>query len=422
MSRGATQAADRDLDSQVAALLGVQQWALQNRYPIYAALRDRSPAHRHGNIVLVSRYADVLAGYKDLRLLSTHENSLREAFIARLGPEETGWFREIVGYEARQMVRMDGEEHRVNREIGHRAFTPRLVTGMQDAVASLVDELLSGVGEGDEIDFVDAFAYRLPMLTVFEMLTIPKSQHAFVRDWSVVTARWRSDQTNVALLRQARESTEELAAWIREVMLRYRNPEGQTTLTGNLVEAMDSGAISEFDVVSMIMMLLFAGHETTMNLLCNGLLSFLRHREQWRLVVADPSLLPAAIEECVRYDGPTHWSHRTAGVDLTIAEVAVAAGSQVLLMSASANRDPRQVPDSDRFDIRREPVRHVGFGFGEHFCIGAVLARMEVRLAFEALATRFPGIQLVKEPDRYRESANLHGPEQMLIRLSSKSS
>lgn len=409
----------QDADAQLAALLGLQHWALQNPYPIYRRLREESPVHHQHPIVFVSKYDDVLAGLKDhLRLANAQDGARREHILASLESADRDRYLEIDGYVRRQMPRLDAPEHAPNREIAHRALTPRWIAAMKETVQNLIDELLEPLSPGYVVDFVEMFAYQLPMLVIFEMIGVPRHHRALVRSWGEDIMRHRANPTDPNLLRRSHQSHQAFAALVREILAAHRRRDNPTHLLSGLLAAQTEGRADAEDLVSMLMLLLFAGHETTTNLLGSGLLALIRNPEQWAQLQMEPSRIPSAVEEMLRFDAPIQHVPRTAVVDFELRGVEIRRGQTIFLSVAAANRDPDRFSDPDRFDVGRETNRHLTFGFGIHFCIGAALARLEAQLAFSALTSRYAAVELADHDLIYQPSLTLRGLSRLPIRFS----
>lgn len=405
-----------DADAQLAALLALEHWALQNPYPIYRLLREESPVHHQNPIVFVSKYDDVLAGLKDHhRLANAQDGARRGHILGSLEPADRDRYLEIDGYVRRQMPRLDAPEHAPNREIAHRALTPRWIADMRETVQKLIDELLEPLSPGCLVDFVEAFAYQLPMLVIFEMIGVPRHHRTLVRSWGEDIMRHRAKPTDPELLRKSYQSHREFAALVREILAAQQQRQSSTHLLSGLLSAQAEGRADREDLVSMLMLLLFAGHETTTNLLSSGLLALIRNPEQWAHLQIEPSIIPSAVEEMLRFDAPIQHVPRTAVADFHLRGVEIRQGQTIFLSVAAANRDPDRFSDPDRFDARRAPNRHLTFGFGVHFCIGAALARLEAQLAFSTLTSRYVGIELANDDLVYQPSLTLRGLSRLPI-------
>jgi cytochrome P450 PksS len=380
-----------------------------NPYPFYAQLRAAAPLYplvladnRAG--WLATRYDDVVALLKDERFVN-EGRKVRTAEQAARQP----WVPKAFKPLQRNLLSLDAPDHTRLRALVHKAFTPRLIEDMQVRIQSLCDELIDAALVQGRMDLIRDYALPLPTIIIAQMLGVPeRDRHRFHR-WSnaLVSSNssvWGTLKTLpgvVAFLRYIR----------RQVRVRQAAP-GED-LTSALVTAREAGDhLSEDELLSMIFLLLVAGHETTVNLIGNGVLALLEHPDQMGRLREEPELIKPAVEEFLRYDPPVHLaSERYAREDVTIHGVRIGRGDFVHPMLASANRDERQFDRPDELDITREPNRHVTFGLGVHYCLGAPLARMEGQIAINTLMRRMPDLRLAVRRDelRWRPGMGLHG-------------
>jgi len=366
-----------------------------NPYPFYARLRAESPVLRvmlrnRQSAWLVSRYDDVATVLKDERFVKDKRAALSAEQAAR-----QPWVPRIFRPLEKNMLDLDPPDHTRLRALVHRAFTPRLVEEMRGRIQALTDDLLtSALGRGG-MDLIRDYALPMPTTIIAEMLGVSGSdRHRFHR-WSrsIVAASpsgWgmmKAIPSAIAFLRFIR----------RLVAARRSDP--RDDLVSSLIQVEEEGErLSEDELVSMIFLLLVAGHETTVNLIGNGMLALLDNPTQAGRLRADPTLIKSAVEELLRYESPIEMAtERYAREDVAIAGVVIPRGELVYTALASANRDERQFPEPDRLDLGREPNRHVSFGLGPHYCLGAPLARLEGRIAIGALVSRMPDLRLAVE-------------------------
>ncbi|MFD1931865.1 cytochrome P450 [Nonomuraea mangrovi] len=352
-------------------------------YAVYAGLRAKGPVHPidfppGATSFVVVDYEYARPALNDPRLSKNLAN----------GPE---WFRDAISQQnpvlADNMLMADPPDHTRLRRLVQKAFTPRRIEELRPRVQQITDELIDAFS-GDRIELIDAFAFPLPIIVICELLGIPDADRADFR-------RWSGALVNPAV-------TEELAAQRDEAGTALRAyftgliAERRATPTDDLVGALvTSTELSEQELLSTLALLLIAGHETTVNLIGNGMLALLRNRDQLDLLRAEPELLPNAVEEFLRYDAPVErGTFRTALEDLEIAGTHIPKGSFVHVSIGAAGRDPRAFERADTLDIERSDNRHVAFGHGIHFCLGAPLARMEGQIAFGSLLGRLPNIAL----------------------------
>jgi cytochrome P450 len=378
-------------------------------YPFYRRLREVEPVHQTPmGFWVLTRYEDCVAVLRDPRF---GREEFQQMLTAVYGGEDADRL-------PRSMLFRDPPDHTRLRALVSKAFTPRVIEQMRDHIQEIVDRLLDRVADQRQMDLIEDLAYPLPVTVICEMLGVPVGDHASIRGWSADIARsldaigLPSDRTIVDRGRVARR---ELADYFR-ALLPARRARPQADLLSGLLAAEEQGdKLSEPEVISMCLLLFIAGHETTVNLIGNGTLALLRHPDQMARLQADPSLIPNAIEELLRYDSPVQRTARMTTTDVEIAGHRIGKSSMVVAALGAANRDPAQFPDPDRLDITRRDVRHISFGFGIHFCLGAPLARVEGQLALGTLLRRAPGLALAEPSPEWRESSVLRGLKRLRL-------
>jgi cytochrome P450 len=376
---------------------------LANHYPLYAMLRAASPLFRPPipgyegpGAVVLTRYADVEAVLRDPRFTVDRMRAhVLQAFADRF-PRQL-----LQGPDAfRSMLMMDPPDHTAPR------------------IEALVDELLAPHRAGGELDVMRDFAEPLPAIVIAELLGVPAQDHRQFKQWS---SELLAEGPARAFEPGAQERTAALFARLREYMrgiVAARRREPAEDLISGLIEAQaERDALSEVELVSTALLLLIAGHETTTNLIGNGLLALLQNPEQLARLRREPELLENAIEELLRYDSPVQATIRIATEDVPIDGGVIPKDAVALTLLGAANRDPAVFPEPDRLDLARENVRHLSFGLGTHFCLGAGLARLEARLAFEGLLARFPRLSLATDAPVYRPNPFLRGLRSLPVRL-----
>jgi cytochrome P450 len=371
-----------------------------NPYPHYARLRDEAPVCRvtlptKERAWLVTRYDDVTAALKDERFAKDPSNALTPDELAR-----RPWFRKVFRSLNCNMLDLDPPDHPRLRALVQKAFTPRLIEPMRGRIQRLTDDLLDRVEGRGRMDLIRDYALPVPTTIIAEMLGVPASDHHRFHRWSDALVTGASSTWG---LLKALPNARALIRYIRKV-IKARRDDPRDDLTSALVQAEDGGvSMSEDELVAMVLLLLVAGHETTVNLIGNGTLALLEHPDQLARLRDDPSLIKTAVEELLRYDSPVGMAtERYAREDVTMAGVTIPRGGMVFAVLASANRDGRQFPDPDSLDVAREPNRHLSFGLGAHFCLGAPLARLEGQIAIGTLLRRAPGLRLASARDRLR--------------------
>jgi cytochrome P450 len=276
------------------------------------------------------------------------------------------------------------------------------------------------VADQERVDVIEALAYPLPVTVISELLGVPAGDTEQIKEWSRDVAR-ALDAIALPIapevIERGSQATEAIAGYFRALADERRQRPGPDLLSG-LVQAEEAGdRLNERELLATCLLLYVAGHETTVNLVGNGLLAILRHPEERRRLEADPTLLPAAVEELLRYDGPVQRTGRMAAVDAEIAGVPIPAGALVLGLVGAANRDPAHFAEPDRLDLERDEPGHLAFGAGIHYCLGASLARLEAQVAIGAILRRFPALTLAVERPIWRPSSTLRGLESLPVAL-----
>jgi cytochrome P450 len=352
---------------------------------------------------------------------STMTSGTRAETIMRgLSDEQQTAHLEVSAFESLYLSRSDGSQHRRLRNIAHHAFTPRRIAEMKRTVQRYTDAMISESTSGDVVDLMPTLAYQLPLMVIVDMLGVPESDRESIHVWSNLLGRNRGGDDPAALL-EAHRAMAEFRHYVEDVVLPERRRRPGTDLVSALMEAHDGERLADQELTAMFVILLFAGHETTTNLIGNGLVELMRHRDQWDRLCADPSLVDSAVEELLRWVTPVQWLGRVATQPFKLEEVEIEAGQTVFPVLAAANRDREAFAEPDRFDIARPDAKnHLALGFGPHFCIGNALARLEGAVAFATLARRFPEVELAEDDLRWRGNAMLRGLEALPVTLGAE--
>lgn len=387
---------------------------IQNPYPVYTYLRENEPVHWNQmfNCFMLTRYDDVNQVFSDYRRFSSDIWSNAPEFLGYVGEDETSqYLRQIIPFLAYNLQGMDPPGHTRQRTLMMKTFTPRMIEAFRPTVQKLVDELIDQRLADGSMDIVADLAYPLPSNVILDLLGIPRSGRPYIKASAeainefVATILFTGPQVWPRLAGVFAEVTTYLKSLIAE---RRKNP-GQDLLT-RMVQAEENGdMLSEDEIVIATNFLLFAGHETTANLIAVGLYYLLQNPEQMAQMRADSSKIPVAVEELLRYVSPVHTLARRTMQEVTIRGVAIPENSSIYLLIGAANRDPEKFPDPEKLDIKRPPVRSLGFGYGIHFCIGAALARLESQVAFETIIKRLPELKMSIETPEFRPNYSLRG-------------
>jgi cytochrome P450 len=337
-------------------------------YAAYAELREADPVSRQEgfNSWTVSRYDDVAYVLKNPGLFSSSAIGLQ-----------------ITGKPTRSIINTDPPEHTLMRNLVNRAFTPKMVADMEPRIREITRGLLDRVVPSGEMDLVEDLAIPLPVTVIAELLGVDPGRREEFKRWSDAMISQSSDPSSGAGL-----NFDEFAGYFEQVIAERRR-EPRNDLISAVVAAEEGDLkLTGDEVLAFVGLLLIAGNETTTNLISNAMLALFDHPDQLAAVHADPALIPNMIEEALRYDSPVQFLLRTATQDVEVGGARIPKGAGVIPMYASANRDERKFPAADRFDITRNASGHLAFGLGVHFCLGAPLARLEARVAFEELFAR----------------------------------
>jgi cytochrome P450 PksS len=386
-----------------------------NPYPVYARLRIEAPVYRAKvalwlpAIWIVTRYDDVVSILKDPRFSKDY---------IRAYP----WLPPSMRTMFRHLLSIDPPDHTRLRSLVQKAFTPRLIEGLRERIQGICDDLLDRGGDGETIEVIEAYALPVPLTIISDLLGVPLEDRRRFGPWTKKVAAAGASASIVDFLR-APPALARLSRYIRGlVTLRRASP--QDDLLTALVRAEESGdRLTEDEIVSMVVLLLLAGHETTVHLIASGALTLMQYPEQRMRMQETPELRASAIDEILRYASPVEFATpRITLEDVTIGSVTIPRGGVVGVSLGSANHDESQFPDPEIFDISREPNRHVAFGMGSHFCLGAALARLEGEIALTTLFRRFPGLHLAVPPDslRWRKSLALRGLEELPVKIGSQ--
>ncbi len=371
---------------------------MANPYPVLARLRENDPVHWAPALKswIVTRHADV----RDLLLGDSLSVNRLMGFYRSLPPREADLLRDIIRYLNLWIAFRDPPDHTRLRRIMRHAFTPVAVDALRPGIEGIVAGLLDRLaGRRGTVDLVRDFALLVPAFVIMDMLGIPRDRVDEVKTWSDDLATFIGGARNAAdKYERAARGCREMAGFFKG-MIAERRANPRPGFLMDLINARDEGdQLSDDELVATCILVLFAGHETTTNLIANAVLTLLRHPDELARLRADPGLTDGMIEEVLRYDGPTNALVRVVAKDHDLHGRQLREGDRVFVMVTAANRDPRAFDDPDRFDIGRNPNRHLTFGQGIHICLGARLAREEGRIAVPALLHRFPRLALAGEP------------------------
>lgn len=385
-----------------------------NPFPFYARLRAEAPVFpvtlkRYGRGWLITRYDDVLAVLKDERFAKDPQNAMTPEQFKK-APHMPAMFKAF----SRSMLSLDDPDHARLRALVHKAFTPRRIEQMREQVELVVNELLDKIEPEGHMDLIADYALPLPLIMIGRILGIPARDNQKFHRWTRTFLSAPSNPNPLVLIPSLMRFMRYLRKQIKE-----RQAHPQDDLITGLVQAREgSDLFSEDEMISMIFLLLSAGHETTVNLIGSGMLALLEHPEQMQKLRDEPDLGKTAIEELVRFVCPAETAtERYAREDIPIAGTTIPRGELVLAVVGSANRDPNYFENPEMIDITRANNRHLAFGQGIHYCLGAPLARLEAQVAIPILLQRLPRIHLTTQPEelRWRGGLILRGLEALPV-------
>jgi cytochrome P450 len=400
-----------DLDDRLASPAFIQ-----DPYPVYRDLRESAPVHwsdRWGVWVL-TRYDDTMGVLRDSK---TYSNVARFSTLLEQLPaevqEEVDVLRE---YHSTGLIQSDPPDHTRLRGLVRLAFTPRAVEAFRPRVQSIVDRLLDEAAAKDSFDLVRDFGYKLPVFVVGEMLGVPTIDLDQIFRWNTdMVGLQATGGASVDHARKAAAAISELEAFFGDVVDDHRR-HPKDDLIGSLIVAQDDGnQLTRAELVGTAITIMFAGHDTTKNLICNGSVLLLRDPASLDRFRNDPAITATAVEEMLRYESPIQRGWRRVAVDTELRGNQLREGDLVYYMFGAANRDPAVFPEAERFDVARAENRHVAFGYGIHFCIGAPLARLEGSIALSTMFRRFPDLRLAETSVAWQPSVHVRCPMRLLL-------
>lgn len=391
---------------------------IANPFPVFAELRRRDPVHWSdvlGGWVL-TRYRDVRQVLNDARFSADRITPFRD----HLQPDARAQVAALLKTLGLWAVFNDPPAHTRRRALLNKAFTSRAVMALRPLIERIVAHLISRVAPRGEMDLIADFAYPLPASVIAGMIGVPLEDLDRFKTWSDEIAAFVGSALATPDKRERGErGAREMSAYFRGIIADHRRRPKDDILSG-LLAAEEAGiGLSEDELVASCILLLFAGHETTTNLIGNGMLALLRHPEAVAALRRDPGLAAGAVEEMLRYDGPTQAMTRIAREDVRLGEASplIRTGERVFALLNAANRDPDVFANPERFDVARGDSRHLSFGFGIHFCLGAPLARLEGQIAVRALVERLPDLALGVDQPEWSDSLVLRGVKALPVRF-----
>jgi cytochrome P450 len=386
-----------------------------NPYPLYAELREHGVARQDDGSYLVGTYHEIAALLHDPRISSDRRN--------RTVPD--GILNQAPGIPV-AFIGLDDPEHERLRNIAMRSFGPphaaTLIDAMHGEIAAIAKELVDALQGHDRIDLVDEFAYPLPVTVICRLLGVPREDEPRFSAWSqaIISGVDPTPDSDPAERQRAAVAARiAMGMYLGDLADNRRGKPSNGMLSAFVNDPGPDGGFTRAELMATAVLLLIAGHETTVNLITNGMLTLLRHPEALKYLRREPALMPQAVEELLRYEPPVQLlPQRTALTDVEVAGVTVPKGAPLILVLASGSRDPKRFRDPDNFDPTRRDNQHFGFGSGVHICFGAPLARIEAQTALTELTRRLKNPRLVQDPPPYRRSPVLRGPRHLPLEIA----
>jgi cytochrome P450 len=378
---------------------------LANPYPLYHRLRAEAPVHWDPFL-----HAWVVTRYPDVRTVLHRFSANRTPSPEQLKDMGLESFTPVGRIMVKQMLFMDAPAHTRLRGLAAYAFTPGRVAYLRTYIQQVMDELLEKVRASGRMDVIADIAAPLPAIVTAKMLGVPTEDHVQLKDWSADFAQMLGNfQHNPDHIPLALKAVEGMTAYFQDAIKQTRRHPREGLIHSFLTAEVDGDRFTEEEIVANVIVTMVGGQETTTNLVGNGIVSLLRNPEQLEKLRANPSLVPSAVEELLRYESPSQQTARLAPHDLELGGKVIRKRQAVIAVMAAANRDPERFPDPDRLDLERQDNHHLAFGYAAHFCFGAPLARIEGQVTIDVLARSLPNLALEPGPLVWRENLGLRG-------------
>ena len=369
----------------------------ENPYPVYHQMRNEAPVYWSDawGCWMLTRYQDITWTLQDYQTFTslgrlTASMDLPEPLWEKVEP--------LVRHYSQGLINVDPPDHTRMRKLVHMAFTPRTIRKMQSYIQDIVERLIDEQIERGEMDVIWDFSYPLPITVIAEMMGIPLEDHAKFKAWSgEIVGFMATPKPTPQILLKSQDALLAMQQYFRDIYAKRRQQPEDDLITALVRAELEGDKLTEEEMVSSCVTILIGGHETTTYLIANGMYALLQHPDQLRRLRDNPDLADSATEEFLRYDGPFQRNRRIATRDVQLGDVTIEKDQLIMQLLGAANRDPAHFPDPDALDITRSPNKHLAFGYGPHFCLGAPLARLEAPTAFRVLLQRLKNIRLAHD-------------------------
>ncbi len=384
---------------------------LGNPYPLYARLRTEDPVHWDSFL-----HAWVVTGYNNVVRVLKDFSADRTPTPEELSSMDLSAMSPIAKIMVRQMLFMDPPDHTRLRALASAAFTPDRVRRLRSHIQDILDRLLDAVMPAGQMDVIADIAAPMPAIVTAELLGVPAADHPQLKSWSTDFAEMLGNfQHNPNRFSRVLRSLQEMCAYFQKAIEEQRRNPRDGLIRAMISAEVDGARLDDEEIVANLIVTMVGGQETTTNLIGNGLLTLLRNPSEMDRLRQNPSMMPSAVEELLRYESPSQHTARLAPDDVVLGGRQIRKRQAVIAVMGAANRDPERFPDPDRLDLARVDNRHVAFGWAQHFCFGAPLARLEGQIAFETILRRMPRIALMEQELRWRYNLGLRGLSQLRV-------
>ncbi len=386
---------------------------LENPYPTFKKMREEAPVawSAKSKYWMCTSYNEIRGILGDMHYEKQLQRWKQVNPLMKMVPEVAA----LMKSRAVWMLNQNPPDHTRLRGLVNRAFTPKMVAGMRPHIEEIANSLIDNLEKKSEFDFVSEFAFQLPVTVIAEMLGVPKEDREKFKHWSNALTDTLEPSPNLDLMKKANKANEELYEYLRP-LVQDRRREPKNDLISALVAAEEEGnKLSEEELLANCILILVAGHETTVNLIGNTVRMLGAHPDQLALLKSNHELVPGAVGETLRFESPVQTTRRLAGADMELAGQSIKEGDMILLFMGAANRDPEQFEDPDRFDITRDTKKHLAYGHGIHHCLGSSLADAEGQIALETLLKRMPNLKVLPQKIEIRPTFALRGAKRLMV-------